>query len=82
MPATRNWKQELRFLAIGEDACPNHEPLADFKKLSKVTIERGHTFGLTALMKDHLLRGFKKGRDTEDLDQLPVIQFVNRIAFA
>jgi hypothetical protein len=33
-------------------------------------------------MKDHLLRGFKKGRDTEDLDQLPVIQFVNRIAFA
>jgi hypothetical protein len=80
MPAPSNWKQELRFLALGGDACPNHESLADFKKLSKVTIERSRTFGLAALMKDHLFQGFKKGRGIEDLDQLPAIQFINKIA--
>lgn len=78
-----NWKQAIHLLAFGGDTTPNHESLANFKGIQKVIIERGRTFGLTALMKDHLLQAFKKDRGIEgieDLDKLPIIQFVNRIA--
>ena len=75
----KKWKEQLRFIGLSGGTCPNHDTLAPFTAVVKVTVERGSAFGLTALMKDHLLQGFKKGRGVEDFSQVPIVQFVNRI---
>ncbi|KAE9376147.1 hypothetical protein N431DRAFT_543445 [Stipitochalara longipes BDJ] len=79
VPKVKKWKEELRFLAFGGETCPDHKSLAPFTTVLKVTIERGRAFGLTDLMRDHLLQAFKKGRRVEHSAELPIIQFVNRV---
>ncbi|PMD45795.1 hypothetical protein L207DRAFT_630183 [Hyaloscypha variabilis F] len=80
VPEVKKWKEQLRFIALGGETCPNHESLAPFTAVLKVTIERGRAFGLMGLMNDHLLQVFKKGRRAENSAELPIIQFVNQIA--
>jgi hypothetical protein len=39
IPAVRNWKQELRFLARSGEIAPEHEPPTPFTKVLKIVIE-------------------------------------------
>jgi hypothetical protein len=73
----KTWKEELLFLELGDGTCPSHKSLSGFKKLLKIDISRRHTFGFEALVKDHLLQGFKKARRTSDWKDCPVIKFIN-----
>lgn len=79
IPEPINWKQALKFLAFGGNTMPNQESLANFTGVQKVIVERTGAFGLISLMRDHLLKAFQKVREVEDLDQMPAIQFVNKV---
>ena len=76
---TKPWKENLQFLALRGTTCPNHESLFDLKKLSKVTLEREKNFGLEAIVTDHFRQAFKISRGTDNLDELPLVKFANKI---
>jgi hypothetical protein len=44
IPAVRNWKRELRFLALSGEIVPDHESPTPFIKVLKVVIELAHVW--------------------------------------